>query len=267
MRFEELDAQTLDQIGTPEDKAQARTLVQNHQVRHGYRLPDRLRGVVLDDQPFRVEAKILDDQLTYQCSCPQAEEEEICPHVLALLRAWVEEPEKFLNQLELKERLKKYSKRELLEIILDLADRVPEVRGVLKEEDQGLDDILESIDRVVEEISADAHAVADAENKLRRAQARADRLAQSGRLAEARSIYFYLLDSILSLEEKFKKGALFAADLKTELFEEYCQFIHEDRHLEKELVQQEIEQLEMPGPGFLGELDLIGNQAGVVAAG
>lgn len=255
MRFEELEAQTLDQIGSPEGQAKAKTLVQERQVCHGYRLPDRLRGVVLDPQPCMVEVKIQDDQLAYQCSCPQAEGEEICPHVLALLRAWVEEPEKFLSQLDLKERLKKYSKKELLEIILDLADRVPEVRGVLKEEDQGLDDILESIDRVVEETSADPQAVADAEGKLRRAQARADRLAQSGRLAEARSIYFYLLDSILSLEEKFHRVDLFASELKQELFEEYCQFIHEDRHLEKELVQQEIEQLESRAP-IHGEMDL-----------
>jgi uncharacterized Zn finger protein len=250
MRFEELEAQTLDQIGIPEGQAQARIMVQNHQVRHGFRLPDRLRGVVLDPQPYTVEVKIQDDQLTYQCDCPQAEGEEICPHVLALLRAWVEEPGKFLGQQDLKERLKKYSKKELLEIILDLADRVPEVRGVLKEEDQGLDDILESIDRVVEETSPEAQSVADAEGKLRRSQARADRLAQSGRLAEARSIYFYLLDSILSLEEKFQRADLFGANLKNELFEEYCQFIHEDRHLEKELVQQEIEQLESRAPVF-----------------
>src|SRR5208337_1793193 len=237
MRFEELEAQTLDQIGSPEGQAQARIMVQNHQVRHGYRLPDRLRGVVLDQQPYTVEVKIQDDQLTYQCDCPQAEGEEICPHVLALLRAWVEEPGKFLGQQELKDRLKKYSKKELLEIILDLADRVPEVRGVLKEEDQGLDDILESIDRVVEETSPEAQSLAD-------------RLAQSGRLAEARSVYFYLLDSILSLEEKFQRADLFGANLKNELFEEYCQFIHEDRHLEKELVQQEIEQLESRAPVF-----------------
>ncbi len=109
---------------------------------------------------------------------------------------------------------------------------------------------------MVEETSPDAYAVAEAENKLRRAQARADRLAQSGRLAEARSIYFYLLDSILSLEEKFKQENLFSADLKQELFEEYCQFIHEDHHLEKELVQQEIEQLESRAPAFQGEMDL-----------
>ncbi len=256
MRFEDLDAQTLDQIGTPEDNEKARSLVENHQVEHGYRLPDRLRGLVMDGQPFRVEVRITDDQLTYVCACPQEEGGALCPHVLALLRAWTQEPEKFLNQTELKERLKKYSKRELVDIILDLADRVDATRAVLKEEDQGLDDILESIDRVMEEVTDEGASLAEAENKLRRAQARADRLAQSGRLAEARSIYFYLLDNILSLEEKFKKDQLFSPDLKKELFEEYCQFIHEDRHLEKELVQQEIEQLESRAPISLGELDL-----------
>jgi hypothetical protein len=256
MRFEDLDAKTLDQVGTPENNARALTLVQNQLVRHGYRLPDRLRGVVVDEAPFQVEVRVLDDQLTYICSCPQMEGGELCAHVLALLRAWADDPGKFLNQGELKERLKKYSKKELVDIIMDLADRVPEVRGVLKEEDQGLDDILESIDRAVEEIADEAGAAVDAEQKLRRAQARADRLAQTGRLAEARSIYFYLLDNILSLEERFKKELVFSPDLKRELFEEYCQFIHEDRHLEKELVQQEIEQLESRAPAFLGEMDL-----------
>ena len=256
MRFEDLDAETLDQIGTPEANEKARSLVENHQVEFGYRLPDRLRGLVMDGQPFRVEVKVADDQLSYVCACPQEEGGELCPHVLALLRAWTQAPEKFLHHSELKERLKKYSKRELVDIILDLADRVDATRGILKEEDQGLDDILESIDRVMEEVSDEATSLADAESKLRRAQARADRLAQSGRLAEARSIYFYLLDNILSLEEKFKKEQIFSPDLKKELFEEYCQFIHEDRHLEKELVQQEIEQLESRTPAALGELDL-----------
>lgn len=255
MRFEDLNIQTLNRIGTPEVTAQAQELVQGQQVRHGYRLPDRIRGVVANEPAFRVEVKIHNDQLSYVCSCPQ-EGEELCPHVLALLWAWVEAPGSFLSHEELKERLKKYSKKELLEIILDMAERVPEVRGVLKEEEHGLEDILESIDRAVEEVSQDAAALADTESKLRRAQTRADRLAQSGRLAEARSIYFYLLDNILSLEEKFQKEKLFPSDLKKELFEEYCQFIHEDRHLEKDLVQQEIEQLESRSPVFRGDLDL-----------
>jgi uncharacterized Zn finger protein len=256
MRFEELEAQTLNQIGTPEATAKARDLVQGQQVLHGYRLPDRLLGVALDEQPNQVEVRIKNDQLTYICSCPHEESGEICPHVLALLWAWVEEPGKFLNRAELMNRLKKYSKKELLEIILELADRTPEAREVLKEEEEGLEDILESVDRVVEEVSGDSVTLAEAEGKLRRAQARADRLAQSGQLAEARSIYFYILDNVLGMEEKFKKGQGFPQELKTELFEEYSQFIHEDRHLEKELVQQEIEQLESRPPRARKGLDL-----------
>ena len=256
MRFEELEAQTLNQIGTPEATGKAKALVQGHHVLHGYRMPDRLLGVVLDDQTIQVEVRTQNDQISYVCSCTHEEGGEICPHVLALLWAWVEEPGKFLNRAELTEKLKKYSKKELLEIILDLADRTPEVREVLKEEEEGLEDILESIDRVVEEVAGDSAALSDAESKLRRAQARADRLAQSGQLAEARSIYFYLLDNILGMEERFKKGQSFSLELKAELFEEYCQFIHEDRHLEKELVQQEIEQLESRSPGARKGLDL-----------
>ncbi|MEW6388543.1 MAG: hypothetical protein AB1491_13600 [Thermodesulfobacteriota bacterium] len=256
MRFEDLNAQTLGQIGTAEAVARARQLVQEQQVQHGYALPDRILGVVWDEEVHQVEAKIKDDQLSFMCPCSQAERGEICDHVLALLWAWVEEPGRFLNRADLKERLKKYSKQDLVEIIIDLADRVPEVRGVLKEEGQGLEEILESIDHIMEDVASDSMDPADAENKLRRAQAWADRLAQSGHLAEARAIYFYMLDNLLALEERLSQEQLFSPELKEEFFEEYCQFIHEDRHLERELVEQELEQLESRAAVTRGELDL-----------
>jgi uncharacterized Zn finger protein len=256
MRFEELQSQTLEQIGSPEANALARTLVEEERVHHGYRSPDRLQGVVEDGEDFQVEVKIKNDQLSYLCSCPQSEAGDICAHVLSLLKAWVDQPKAFLHRAELSDRLKKYSKKDLVDIILDLADRVPEARSVLKEEEQGLDEILESIDTVIDDVAEDSLEPAEAERKLRRAQAQADRLAQSGRLAEARSIYFYLLDNILGLEERLENPTLFSQDLKGELFEEYCQFIHEDRHLERELVQQELSQLESRTAFARGELDL-----------
>lgn len=256
MRFDELQSQTLEQIGSPEANALARTLVEDHHVHHGYRSLDRLQGVVEDSEAFQVEVKIKNDQLSFMCSCAQSEAGEMCAHVLALLRAWLDQPTAFLNRTELSERLKKYSKKDLVDIIIDLADRVPEVRGVLKEEEQGLDEILESVDLIIEDVAEDSLEPAEAERKLRRAQAQADRLAQSGRLSEARSIYFYLLDNILGLEERLEKPTLFSQDLKSELFEEYCQFIHEDRALERELVQQELEQLENRTAFARGDLDL-----------
>ncbi|MBW1991348.1 MAG: hypothetical protein JRI59_04400 [Deltaproteobacteria bacterium] len=256
MRFEELQPQTLEQIGSPEANAVARILVAEGRVRHGYRFPDRLQGVVENGESFQVEVKIKEDQLSFRCSCVQSEAGEMCPHVLALLRAWIDQPQMFLNRAELSERLKKYSKKDLVDIILDLADRVPQVRGVLKEEEQGLEEILETVDLIIEDVAEDSLDPAEAERKLRRAQAQADRLAQSGRLAEARSIYFYLLDNVLGLEDRLQNPALFSQDFKMELTEEYCQLIHEDRALERELVQQELEQLENRTAFVRGELDL-----------
>lgn len=256
MRFDELQPQTLEQIGTPEANTLARNLVEEGRVHYGYRSPDRLQGVVEDGGSFQVEVRIKNDQLSYMCSCPRSEAGEICAHVLALLRAWLERPAAFLNRTELSDRLKKYSKRDLVDIIVDLADRVPEARPILKEEEQGLDEILESIDEIIDDVAEDSLEPAEAERKLRRTQAQADRLAQSGRLSEARSIYFYLLDNILGLEERLGNPRLFSQELKDELFEEYCQFIHEDRALERELVQQELEQLETRNAFARGELDL-----------
>jgi len=253
MRLEDLLAETLDQIGTPETQAKARSLAQKDQVHYGYVQPDRIQMVVWDEEPCQVEVRTKDEQLSFLCSCSQ--QEDICAHALALLWAWVLDRGKFLNRGELMERLKKYSKKDLVEIILDLADRVPEVRTVLKEEGQALEEILESVDHVMEEVAADALDPAEADSKLRRAQSWADRLAQSGRLAEARTVYFYLLDNILGLEERLNRDDLFPLDLKKELTEEYCQFIHEDRHLDRELVQQELEQLESRAAVTRGVLD------------
>jgi uncharacterized Zn finger protein len=256
MRFNDFDFKTLDQIGSPEANAKARELSENNQVQCGYRLPDRLHAVVGDKEPFPVEVRIKDDQLSCFCSCTHEAGGEICPHALAVLWSWVDDPGRFLSRSDLQERLKKYSKKDLLDIIMDLADRVPDVRTVLKEEEQGLEEILESIDHIVEDVADDSMDPDRAESKLRRAQAWADRLAQGGRLAEARSIYFYLLDNILGLEERLQKSAVFSKGLKDDLFEEYVQFIHEDRQLERELVQQELEQLETRTAVTRGELDL-----------
>jgi hypothetical protein len=126
-----------------------------------------------------------------------------------------------------------------------MADKVFETRELLKEESPDLDTLLESVDHIFAEAgTAGAEDTSELEEKLRQAQEKADRLAQMGRLSEARATYFYLLDNVYGLEEDLGKPGLFSEDLKQELFEEYCQLIHEDRHLDRTLVQQEIEQLE-----------------------
>ncbi|MBW1917323.1 MAG: hypothetical protein JRI57_04785 [Deltaproteobacteria bacterium] len=244
MRLEDLDSNTVRSLGTPENIERAQELVEKNQVRYRYRLPDRLQAGILDNNVFRVEVLIEDNQLKYNYPYPW-EGESWSPYALAVLWAWVSDPDSFLQRNTLKERLKQYSKNELVRIILELADRVLEVREILKQENPELEDILESIDQIMAEISeSETPALAKVEDKLRRVQIHADRLSQSGRLSEARAIYFYILDNILGLEEDRGQVDLLSAELKQELYEEYCQLIHEDRHLDRQLVQQEIEQLE-----------------------
>jgi uncharacterized Zn finger protein len=245
MRFEDLNAEKAKQLGPEEKWLTAQELMHNNLVHFRYRTPDRLEAAVQDnDNWYPTVVSIVDGVLESSCSCPQ-EGEGWCACALAVVAAWLDNPDSFLDRSSLKEQLKQYSKSELIKIILEMADKVFETRELLKEESPDLDTLLESVDRIFTEAgTTGAPDTSELEEKLRQAQDKADRLAQMGRLSEARATYFYLLDNVYGLEEDLDKTGLFSEDLKQEIFEEYCQLIHEDRHLDRTLVQQEIEQLE-----------------------
>ena len=245
MRFEDISAEKARQLGSEERWLEAQEMVHNDQVHFRYRTSDRLEAAVQDQENwYPTVVSIADGTLESSCSCPQ-QEDGWCTCSLAVLIAWLENPDSFLDRSSLKEQLKQYSKSELIKIILEMADKIFETRELLKEESPDLDTLLESVDHIfADAVTAGSEDTSELEEKLRQAQDKADRLAQMGRLSEARATYFYLLDNLYGLEEDLGKSGLFSEELKQELFEEYCQLIHEDRHLDRTLVQQEIEQLE-----------------------
>lgn len=256
MRFEDLNADKVRQLGSEERWLAAQDMVHNGQVHFRYRTPDRLEAAVQDKENwYPAVISIVDGDLESSCSCPQ-QEDGWCTCTLAVLAAWLEDPESFLDRSSLKEQLKQFSKSELIKIILEMADKVFETRELLKEESPDLDTLLENVDQIFAEAAASgAGDVSELEEKLHQAQEKADRLAQMGRLSEARATYFYLLDNLYGLEEDLDRPNLFSEDLKQELFEEYCQLIHEDQHLDRALVQQEIEQLETRAAFAQGQFD------------
>lgn len=256
MRFEDINAEKVRQLGSEERWLAAQDMVHNDQVHFRYRTPDRLEAAVQDKENwYPTVVSIVDGALQNACTCPQ-QQDGWCTCALAVLSAWLGNPDSFLDRNSLKEQLKQYSKSELIKIILEMADKVFETRELLKEESPDLDTLLESVDRIFAEAGiSGAAGTSELEEKLRQAQEKADRLAQMGRLSEARATYFYLLDNVYGLEEDLSKPGLFSEDLKQELFEEYCQLIHEDRHFDRTLVQQEIEQLETRDAFIQGQLN------------
>jgi uncharacterized Zn finger protein len=81
--------------------------------------------------PYHVEATLDNDGIVEAvCSCPMGEG-GYCKHVVALLLTWVEAPEDFSELEPLEETLQNRSKEKLVELILTMVDRHPELDQIV----------------------------------------------------------------------------------------------------------------------------------------
>ena len=81
--------------------------------------------------PYHVEATLDDDGIAdAECSCPMGGG-GYCKHVVALLLTWVEAPENFSELASLEESLQNRSKDKLVELILTMVDRNPELDQIV----------------------------------------------------------------------------------------------------------------------------------------
>jgi uncharacterized Zn finger protein len=101
-----------------------------HQTRrdgqHLYAQCHGLRGV-----PYEMSATLSRDGITQAgCTCPEGEEAR-CPHVAALLLAWLEAPETFGTVDMLQTMLEKRSKPELVALMRMMLERDPELKILL----------------------------------------------------------------------------------------------------------------------------------------
>ena len=70
-------------------------------------------------------------QMHFECECPLAGSRDPCKHVVALGLAWIHEPEAFHDLDVTLARLANCTKAELITLLRDVADRVPEVIPLL----------------------------------------------------------------------------------------------------------------------------------------
>lgn len=72
---------------------------------------------------FDVEVEVTDNQLSTRCSCEN--HNQVCEHVSALLYAWVNDADAFLNVGLFLQDLQNKSHQELLDILTDIVQKNP----------------------------------------------------------------------------------------------------------------------------------------------
>jgi len=105
--------------------------------RDGFILHPRRQGTTLKTQclgsqptPYRVQVTLNEKGIANAtCSCPVG---YACKHTVALLLAWIHEPDTFSEQETLEASLAKRSHGELIALIKKMLDRVPELEDLLQ---------------------------------------------------------------------------------------------------------------------------------------
>jgi uncharacterized Zn finger protein len=121
--------------------------------------------------PYQVEAKFDDKGLVEShCTCPVGDAGQ-CKHVAALLIAWVEAPQSFVEIEPWETALGRFQRRELIELILQLMERRPELERVIetilpKGEAVPMAASSEDCDRQVADLLARAGTGPDANDEL-----------------------------------------------------------------------------------------------------
>lgn len=81
---------------------------------------------------YRVKATLDEDGIAEaECSCPVGEDGH-CKHVAVLLLAWVYDPEKFEESVEVETSLELWSKSELIILVRQMLQRYPDLEYLLK---------------------------------------------------------------------------------------------------------------------------------------
>jgi uncharacterized Zn finger protein len=169
--------------------------------RTGRTLKARCQGTA--SQPYRVEATIGSRGVERDdCTCPVGKQ---CKHVAALLLAWLEDPDGFVEVEDLEAALERRDKPELIALIRHMLARHPELEALLdmplpvaskhpKPADAAL--IRREVSSTFREAGDDWHAVADAAHNLEPLVQLGDDYASLGDWPSAAAVYQAIVQGI-----------------------------------------------------------------------
>jgi hypothetical protein len=201
------------------------------QVRHRFQSPYGLQAIVKGKEKYRVEMVVEGDKLFGRCTCPAGTGH--CEHQVAILLAWLQEPQSFISQQELRKAIRSQDKNTLVDMLIHLIEVFPELAlffimpadtdelVVIREEAADIFDFPHS-HKIKPQFIIDACQIMFARAKF---------LRNIGKWRDSRIIYFEIIHRTLALVDREQVSAPFRENFIAELADDYEEIALNDPNL------------------------------------
>ncbi len=174
-------------------------------IRRGNELEGQVQGSQF--QPYRIHVVLLDqtDVISATCTCPY-NWGGYCKHIVAVLLAYVHQPESFVERPPLPEMLMERSKEQLVDLIRQMILRYPDLQtlvdrpvpGAAGEAPVDTEAFRRELRQAIDRYSYDEWGESSVDSAIFSISAAAERFASAGDWRSARAIYSAIVDECLN---------------------------------------------------------------------
>lgn len=222
-------------------------IFENNLVKNRFQTNFGLKAIVRGDKNHHTEMIVDHDQLFGRCTCHVGNTP--CEHQVALLLAWLNEPESFVSYQTLRKAIKLQDKNALVDILINLCEAFPDLSRLFvtapgSDELQVLEeDVADIFDFPLTEKIDPREITASFQILFIRAKI----LRSEGKYRQARAVYFKVLQRILALLDNKQLSAPFPENTLTDLADDYEEIALSDPNFNQQVGQLELEVNELTG--------------------
>lgn len=190
-------------------------------VKHRFQTDYGLQASVRDRKNLRVEMIVSGEQIFGRCTCQAGS--SACEHQVAVLLAWIHEPNMFISYQSLRKAIRSKDKNALVDTLMNLTEVFPEISQFFVSL-PGLDEdttIRAEVGLVFDYPASQKVIPAEIVEPCRILFVHAHMLRNEGNWGAARTLLFEILNRTLSLIDHHQYTESFPENFVTEVSDEY----------------------------------------------
>ncbi len=203
-------------------------IFENDLVKHRFQTNFGLQATVRSTGKYRIEMIVDGEQIFGRCSCHAGSTP--CDHQVAVLLAWLNEPNSFISYQQLRKSIRVKDKTTLIDILLNLIEIFPEISRffVRVPEEQEIPLLREDVADIFDYPQAQKIDPREIEDACQILFVRTKLLRAEDKWDQARILLFEILNRILSLVDQQQLTEAFRENFIAELGDDYEEIVLND---------------------------------------